>query len=158
MVAVDAVNPTRVDMAHAAVVAKAVAAPVSAFIAASVVSMAVVHAAAVADVARPMTVAPAVLALAVVPVAGRPQRAGIRCEHPRPWYPVITEIRPGPVPRRPDVVFAGSRWLIVLRQGRWRFGRNRLRGVVRAGVGRGCIPLIVVARRIAWRRGFGQAG
>jgi len=97
------------------VVGKGAAIPCAAGKADSPVAAAVVHAAIIADVRSPVACMEAEMAAGIAPVAGGPERAGIRCRHPCAGNPVETEKTVVPVAGRPDQVRRRARRLNINR-------------------------------------------
>lgn len=112
------VSGVEANVAVGAVVPEAAAAPVSAVEAYAEVAEAVVDTAVVANVGAPVACVPEVAAVAVAPVAGGPESAGVgRCD-PGARNPLVTVAGPCPVAGGPYIAIAGSGGLVVVRN--WR--------------------------------------
>src|SRR5438552_10743627 len=83
------VNVRNVDVVDGAVIVKAVAAPISAFITRSKVAEAIIDAAVESDVRTPVPCVPNVHTSTPTPIAGRPQHTNLRRDDPRSWHPVV---------------------------------------------------------------------
>jgi hypothetical protein len=124
------------------------AAPVAALVADTDVAKAVIDAAIIADVRTPIATIKAVAIMPEAPIAGGPECALIRSLDPPAGHPVITVLTPCPVAGGPEVAVAGSRWLIIIGQGRRGLRSvghrlNTVAGIIRALIGR--------AARVGWR-------
>ena len=150
------------EVAVGAVVPEAAAAPVSAVETDAEVAEAVVDAAVVADVGSPVAGVPEVSVVAVAPVAGRPESAGVGSENPGARNPFVTLAGPYPVAGRPDIAVAGGGWLFVVGDC-WRLLLNSLRSAVLHGcvilhavIGRSGLTLVWI--RVAVLVGRGRSG
>jgi hypothetical protein len=116
------VNLGHVDVIHRPVVVEIIPPPISAFIAFSHVSIAIIYPAIETDVRSPVTCIPYVHSVVPSPISRRPQEAGRRRKHPCTGYPVIIfiVIAISPVAGRPDIIVAGTNRLYVDWQGGWR--------------------------------------
>jgi hypothetical protein len=98
-----------------AIVIELVMVPVSAVVAATHITVAIIHTAIVANVAAPKTAMPSIAPRIVAPVSGCPQRAGIGSRDPHSRNPVITGLRIRPITGRPKIVWFGAGRLLVFR-------------------------------------------
>jgi hypothetical protein len=107
---VSGVNDGPIHMDDRRVVCKGAAAPLAAGKADAAITVAVVHAAIVADVAAPIALMEAVMAVGPIPVVRRPQRALIGRLHPGARHPVIVAnlLIVGPVAGGPHQVGPGA--------------------------------------------------
>ncbi len=146
VVHVDIPYDRRVYIRDRAVVIEIVVVPVATVIATANISMPIVDAAVVADMRSPVAVIPAVTIVHPAPVAGCPQSANIRCDHPDARNPEVPGRLVSPISRRPEVVRPRTHRLLVNRQRRRGLGsihrlfhRSRvvISTLVRADFGRG---------------------
>jgi len=121
---VHVVNVRHVDVVDRAVVKKAPAMPVSAFVAEPAVTEAIVNSAIEADMRSPVSGVPEISTSAPAPIAWSPQEADLWSNHPRAGHPVVAVNPVGPVAGRPNVAVTGANRLRINRQWRW---RNRYR-------------------------------
>src|ERR1700733_2740548 len=123
---VDVVPLVHIHTIDAAVVIEMSLVPIPSLVSKSYIAEAVIDAAVVADVWSPVAAIERVVTMpaVVAPIAGGPQRALIRCFHPRSRHPVVPVLRIGPIARRPDVIVAGAIRLVVLGQRRRRVRRS----------------------------------
>jgi hypothetical protein len=139
---VDIANHTRVHAVHCGVVAEVVVIPVSAVVAVTCVSIAVVDASVEANMQTPESMVEAVSIAHIAPVAGCPERTSIRRSNPRSRNPVVPSIAPRPVAGSPQIVRVGCWRLLVVRQWRRRLIRFGLRQIAGIRV----LSLLVVVR------------
>ena len=102
-----------VNVRDPTVVIEVVVAPISAVVATANIAVAVIHTAIVANIAAPKAAVPAVAPRIVAPVSGRPQRASIGSRDPDSRNPVITGLRVRPIAWRPQIIWSGTRRLLV---------------------------------------------
>src|SRR5579884_2518739 len=98
------------------VVEERATAPVSAFIARSEVSIAIVNATIETDVRSPIAGVPYIKPCVPAPVTRCPQITRLRREHPSPRDPVVVISVPCPIAGHPDVIWAGADRLLIYRQ------------------------------------------
>jgi hypothetical protein len=103
---VGSVNNGLIHMHDRGVIGKVATAPLAAGKADAAVAVAVVHAAVVADVAAPIALMEAIVAVGPAPVVGRPQRAFIGSWNPGAGHPVVVSIviGVGPIAGRPHQI------------------------------------------------------
>ena len=123
------------------------------------VAEAIVDAAIEADVQAPEAPVVAIPVAIVAPVAGRPECTAVGCGTPRARNPVVTHGSPCPVAWSPDVVWLGSRWLLVHRQRRWRLAGIGVNGLVEVFVtcliALAVLVALVVLVTLRWNVVFG---
>lgn len=83
--AVDVGDRHDADIVDGAVIEECAVTPIAALIANAVIAEAVVHAAIETDVRPPIADVEDIDAVIPTPLGGRPQQAGRRRRHPRPW-------------------------------------------------------------------------
>jgi len=105
-----------------AVVVELVVIPITAVVAASNIPVAVVDTAIVANVAAPKAAMPSIAPRIIAPVSGCPQRTHVGSRDPNSRNPIVTGRSIRPVARRPEIVWLGTRRLLVFRQGGRRLG------------------------------------
>jgi hypothetical protein len=123
------------DVCDGAVVVEVMTAPVSTEVTNADVAEAVVDASVEANVRTPIAAVKCVTIVVVTPIGRRPESTVVRRGAPYAGNPVVTFRARCPVARRPEVVWIGSGWLIVLWE-RWR----RVVGVLVE-----CVHAVVVA-------------
>src|SRR6185437_939218 len=115
------VNVGDPDVINTAVVIEIPAVPITAFIAFTEITEAVIDAAVKANVGAPVARVPKICAAVPAPVTRGPEQARLRRDHPSAGHPVVSIRAISPVAWGPDVSIAGARWLRIHRQHR---GRN----------------------------------
>src|SRR5579862_284120 len=121
-----AINIRRVDhrgihVHNGSVVHKVAAVPPSTDKSFAPVSISVIDSAGKAYVWAPIPGVPPIHAPCKTPIAGRPQKSGLRRHNPRARHPVITSIiRARPIPRGPQISFARADRLLIHRNCRRR--------------------------------------
>jgi hypothetical protein len=108
-------NHIRVDVVNAAIVGEIVTVPIAPVIASSHIPKTVIDTAIKSYVSSPKAAVPDVPVAIIFPPGRRPKRTHIRRDYPRPRNKVITCCRITPVARRPQIVIAGARRLVVFR-------------------------------------------
>ena len=121
---VNVVNHGDIHIVDRAVVVKVSTAPITALVANANITVSIIDATIVADVRPPVATVKAIMVMVVAPVARGPERTLVGSLHPSAGNPVVAGGSIGPVAGCPEVVVAGSRGLVVVRQ--W---RRRLIGV-----------------------------
>ena len=115
---VGVVNDIHVDIVDRLVVVEVPIPPVAAAIADTAITKAVVDAAVEADMGTPVAfVEEVATAVAITPVARRPEISRLWCLDPAAWHKIIVVTVPGPIARRPEVIWRGNRRLNVNRNG-----------------------------------------
>jgi hypothetical protein len=113
---VNIVDVRCVYVIHRTVVVEGSMIPISAFITAATVAIAIVHAAIKADMLTPVAAMPDVRVIAPAPVTWSPEIANFRSHHPGSRYPEVTFISVGPIARCPEITVPGRHGLHVHRQ------------------------------------------
>src|SRR5579863_1043876 len=116
---VNVVDHRAVDVHYFRVVEEVPALPVSAAEANSSVAETVVNAAVEADGRAPVSVVPTVRAVSPAPVAGRPEEAHLRGDHPGARHPIVSVVAIRPVTGRPEVIIARANGLFIYRYRGW---------------------------------------
>jgi len=128
------------NVGDGAVVVEVIAVPVAAKVADAYITEAVINSAVVADMETPVARMEAVTAAIKAPIRRGPERTIVGRRTPDSGNPVVAAIAPTPVARSPDVIWIGSRRLVIIRERRWGLG-----GVVGGILG---VVLIGVVRRL----------
>lgn len=121
-VVINIANNRSIHICDRAVVVHRAVIPISAVVAATGVSEAVVDAAVVTNVWTPVAGMPQINAVIIAPPRRRPERVYPRRQHPCAGNPVIAGVRVIPIAGRPNVIVAGSGRLAVIGKRRWRLG------------------------------------
>ena len=117
-IVIDVSDDGPVDVGDRGVVLKLAAAPSSSLVTATVVAVAIVHAAVPAHLRRSISRRPNEREPVPTPKAGRPPQSVLRSGHPGAGNPVVAARTIGPVAGRPDPIRLGVRRLHVI--GDWR--------------------------------------
>ena len=117
---VGVVNDGGVYVIHVSIVGEVATFPAAPLITDAAVAEAIIDAAIEAHLWPPISFVEKERALAPAPITGRPEKADLRCFHPRTGHPVVAillVIRP--VAGCPKVAVGGTDWLLVDRKRRW---------------------------------------
>ena len=144
-IVVNVVNVRDIDVGDGAIVIHGSVVPVSAVVAASGVSEAVIDATVEANVRAPIACMPDIHIVLITPVRRSPEGIDPGRHHPCAGHPVVALRRIAPVAGRPDVIVAGAFRLAVIGERGWGLrGFQRLRvGALIASVIR--VRILVVA-------------
>src|SRR5713226_7421735 len=104
---VNVVDVRDVHVGHRTVVVKPSAVPSSAFITATEITVAIADPAIETYMRTPVAVIENKAAATPTPVAWGPKQTDLRSDHPRARHPVVIIVRISPVPRCPEITFAG---------------------------------------------------
>jgi hypothetical protein len=153
-VIINIVNHGTVYVRRGLVIVQVPMVPIGAVVPAARVTVAIVDAPVVADVRRPISSMPAIVAIFRSPPGGRPESSYVRRQDPGGWNPVEAGACVIPVAGRPNVIVAGAGRLLIIGQRRRRLrGYHGLIGSVLIGiVFRGRI--VCLARLVGRRRGY----
>ena len=110
---VDIVNHCDVHIVHGAVVIQVPLVPIRSVVTAACVSITVVDPTVKADMGTPIAGMAQVMATLEVPPRWSPKSAYVRREHPSTRNPIVAIVGIAPTPRRPNIIVAGSGWLVV---------------------------------------------
>ena len=101
------------DVVHRAIVVKAVVVPAAAFITAAEIAIAVIYAAVKTNPWAPITLMENKGSSAPTPIGWRPQKTGLRSQHPCAGDPKIIIPVPGPIARSPDIALLRTDGLLI---------------------------------------------
>jgi hypothetical protein len=132
-VVVDVVHNGRIHVINRAVVIEVTTVPVAALVPDANVTEAIIDPSVEADVRAPIATEELIMVMAITPVARGPKRTLVGSLNPDSGHPVVASWRIAPIARRPEIIVAGSRRLVVGGQRRRRLGSrsNRLLTIVR---------------------------
>ncbi len=102
-----------IDVVHLAVVVEAVVVPAAAFITAAEIAVAVIYAAVKTNPWAPITLMENKHSSAPTPIGRRPEKTGLRSQHPGAGNPKIIIPIPGPIARSPDIALLGADGLLI---------------------------------------------
>jgi len=111
---IDVCDVRAADVVDGAIVEERTVIPAAALITGAAITKAVRNSAVKTDVRTPIALVEYIEAVYKPPISGRPEQARMRRRNPGTRHPVVIQIVPSPIPRRPHVTGRGKRRLIVV--------------------------------------------